>query len=159
MSLYRVTKLLNTDRSNNLIFACNLQELLGQKVVFISIDELWNVFNDFENIELVLFDCLTGKISIMKPQTKYVTGQNFHLFISLHIMHIDNIEIVKTVIERIANFEFQINYRVKYSNFFKLDKFHDICHLALKRLDALNLFNQHAVNRNSQKILNFTFQW
>lgn len=35
-----------------------------------------------------------------------MTGQNFHLLIGFHIMHVKNVKIIKTVIERVANLEF-----------------------------------------------------
>lgn len=54
-----VAQLLDADGSYDLIFACDLQELLSQKIIFVSIDELRDVFDDFEDIEFVLFNSLT----------------------------------------------------------------------------------------------------
>ena len=80
---------------------------------------------------------MAWQIGIMKPKTEYVIAHNFHLLISLHVMHVQYVQIVKARIERIANLKLQINNRIKNPNFLKLNQLHNISHFLFKWLDAL----------------------
>jgi len=51
----------------------------------------------------------------MELQIKQVVTKNSHHFISLLIVHVENIQVVKAAIERFADLEFKVNNSVKNS--------------------------------------------
>lgn len=76
---------------------------MSQQIVFVSVDELRNVFDDLEDIKFVLLNSLAGQISIMQPQSENMTCQDFHLLVGLHIVHVDDVQIVEAVVKRVAD--------------------------------------------------------
>jgi hypothetical protein len=80
---------------------------------------------------------MAWQIGIMKTKTKYVIAHNFHLLISLHVMHVQNVQIVKAGIERIADLKLQVNNRIKNPNFLKLNQLDNISHFVFEGFDAV----------------------
>lgn len=121
MGLNGVWELLDTNRRYDLIISCNLQKFLRQQVVLVRCNELRDVLYDLQNVELILFDGLAGQIRVVQPQAKNVASKNLHLLIGLHVVHVDDIEVVEAVVEGVADLELQVDDRVEYSDLFELD--------------------------------------
>ena len=94
----------------------------------------------------------------MQSQSKDMVAHDPHLLIGFHVVHVEDVEVVEGVIEGVADLDFEVDNRVKYSDLLKLHHFHDVGHLLLEGLDALELLNQHRVGADSQKVLNFSLQ-
>lgn len=47
--------------------------------------------------------------------------EDFHLLVSLHVVGIQDIQIVEWIVERVADLKLQINDRIKNTDFFKVN--------------------------------------
>lgn len=73
-------------------------------------------------------------------------------------MHIQNVQVVETVVESIADLKFKVDHRVKDTNFLELHKLVNVSHLPFEGFDSVELFDKHAVNRYTQEVFDFAFE-
>lgn len=126
MRTNRISQLLNADTRNNFILSCHLQKSLIKDVVFICTYKCGNVPDDMEDIEFILFDCVVWKKDVMKLQIVEMIAHHSHHFIRLHIVHVENIKIVKAVVERFGYLELEVHHTVEDTNLLELDHTHQI---------------------------------
>ena len=66
-----------------------------------------------------------------------------HHFVSLHIVHIENVQVVETTIERLTDLKLQVYCTVKYSQLLELNHTNQIIHLSLPGIDSLKFLDEH----------------
>ena len=110
-----VSQLLNTNTIYDLILAGQLQKPLVEHVVFVASDKSRDVPDYCQNIEFISFDCVVGQKHIVEFEVEDMVAHNSHHFVSLHIMHVQNVQVIETAVERLADFELQIDCSIEYS--------------------------------------------
>lgn len=99
MCLDRIGKLLDANAGNNLIVACNLKELLIEDIVFMRVNKRRNIPDYRQNIEFISLDRVVGEEDIMQLQIEEVVSHGPHHLIGLHVVHVEDVQIVKAVVE------------------------------------------------------------
>jgi hypothetical protein len=67
---------------------------------------------------------MIGEENVMKLETEERATHYSHHFVSLHIMHVQYIQVVKTVIERVTYLQPDINHRIEETDLLKLNHSH-----------------------------------
>ena len=129
--------MLDTDARYDLVLSCQLKKPLVEDVVFEFIDKLWNVPHHCQNIEFISFYGVVGQKDIMKVQIEEMVAHNSHHLVSLHVMHVENVEVVKTAVERLTDLEFQIYDSIEHPDLLKLNHSHQIRQLSCPRVYSL----------------------
>ena len=110
-----VSQLLNANTIDDLVLASQFQKPLVEHVVFVASDKSRDVPDYCQNIEFISFDCVVGQKHIVEFEVEDVVTHNTHHFICLHVMHIQNVQVIETTVERLTDFEFQIDCSIEYS--------------------------------------------
>lgn len=101
-----VSQLLNANTVDDLILAGQFQKPLVEHVIFITGDKSGDIPNYCQNIEFISFNCIVGQKDVVKFEVKDVVAHNSHHFVGLHVMHIQNVQVVETAVEGLADLEF-----------------------------------------------------
>ena len=102
MSFNWIWKLLNTHTSDYFIFPSDLKELLIEDIVFVGIDKGWDASDNCKDVEFISFNGVVGEEDIMEFQIKQMVAHGPHHLVCLHIMHVQDVQVVKTAIERLT---------------------------------------------------------
>ena len=94
-----VRKLLDADTRDDFVVACDLQEFLVENVVFIGIHKGRNIADHCKHIKLISFDSVIRQEDVMQLEIEEMVAQTAHHFVCLHVVHVENIQVVETIIE------------------------------------------------------------
>lgn len=109
---------------DDFIFASDLKELLVEDIVLVGVDEGWDVPDDCEDVELIPFDGVVGEEDVMKFQIKQVIPHGPHHLVGLHVVHVQDVQVVKTAIKRLTYLKTQVHHCVENSQLLKLHHSH-----------------------------------
>lgn len=95
----------------------------------------------------------------MEIEAEQIVGHDAHLFIGLHVVNIDGVHVVESLVEGLRYLYFQVDLGVENTDFLELDHLGQVGHLLLVGISAFQFLDQHAVNAQSEKVLHLPFQW
>jgi hypothetical protein len=81
------------------------------------------------------------------------------LLVGLHIVHVDDVDVVEGLVEGFGDLGFYVDNGVENTEFLQVDEFEEILCLAFEGILPLYLVDQHEVDVDTQKIFDFTFEW
>lgn len=87
--------MIDSDGIDLLAFGGELYECISEEIVGVFGDESLYVLDDVEDIEGALLDGLRGEIDIHEGEIEFVVCQEPHLLIGLHVVHVEDINVVE----------------------------------------------------------------
>lgn len=67
------------------------------------IDKRWNVSDHREDIEFIPFNSMVWQEDVMKFQIEQMVSHGPHHLVSLHIVHVQDVQIIETTIKRLTD--------------------------------------------------------
>jgi hypothetical protein len=150
--------LLDADAGDDLVIACDFKELLVEYVVLVAIDEGGDVPYDSEDIELIPLDGVIGQEDVVQFEVEEVVAHGAHHLVGLHVVHVQDVQVVEAAVEGLADLEAQVHHCVEDAHFLELDHAHQVLQLAHPRTHSFQLLDQHGAGRHSQEVLQVALQ-
>lgn len=79
----------------------------------------------------------------MQFQVEDVIAHDSHDLIGFHVVHVQNVQIIETSIERVSNFIFYVDNGIEDAYLLELGHFNQIIELSGCGPDAFQLLNEH----------------
>jgi len=80
---------------------------------------------------------MIGKKDIVQLKVKEMVAHYSHHLICLHVMHVQNVQVVKTIVKGLTYFKSKINNVIENADFLKLHHSHEVIKLTDERTNTL----------------------
>jgi len=110
---------------------------LVENVVFIGVDKGRNIADHCKHIKLIAFNGVIGQEDVMQLEIEEMVAQTTHHFVCLHVVHVQNIQVVKTIVEGLTDLETQVDHRIENPHFLELNHSHKVLQFSCPRTHTL----------------------
>jgi hypothetical protein len=88
---------------------------LVKNVVFVGADKGGDVSYHRENVKFIAFNSVVGQEDVVQLQIEEMITHYPHHLVGLLIVHIQDVQVVETAVERLTDLELQIHHSVENS--------------------------------------------
>lgn len=131
---------------------------MGEHVVLVAFNEGRDGTEHLQDVEEVLVDSLTGQINVLEFESEEVVAHGADLLIGLHVVHVDNVDVVKGFVEALGNFGLEVDDTIEDAQLFQVHQLQQVLRVLLERILPLYLLDQHEVDVYPQEILDLPLQ-
>lgn len=131
---------------------------MREHIVFEPLDEGGDRPENLENVEEVLVDGLTGEVDILQLQPKQIVTHSADLLVGLHVVHIDNVDVVECFVEALRDFSFNVDDAVEDTQFFEVHQLQQVLRLRFERVLSFDLLDEHEVDVDAQEVFDLSLQ-
>lgn len=100
-----------------------------EDIVFVAVDKVGYVAYYCQDIEFIPLDSVIGQEDIMELQVEQMVPHSPHHLIGLHVVHVQDIEVVETAIKGLTYLKAKVHHCIEDTHFLKLDHSHQVLYL------------------------------